>query len=1359
MKRNTRALVAVAAWSILCLASLLWLQLVKHPNRLLSAAEDKSPTAGRASLDFTPPAKKITLPSHQQPFPVPPLLQNADLSRQSNDQALAKSTGCVRCHTNAHDPHLSSSVKLGCIDCHGGNPDAVTKLEAHIHPRFPDVFRSSANPVRAYTVLNHEDPDFIRFVNPGDLRVAHISCGTSGCHGTETLQVRKSMMTHGCMLWGAALYNNGAVPEKWPAYGESYSMDGTPQRLQTVPTPTPEETARKGVLPYLDPLPRFEITQPGNILRIFERGGRFIPDAAIPERLEESGRPRTRLSNRGLGTANRTDPVFIGLQKTRLLDPTLNFLGTNDHPGDFRSSGCTACHMVYANDRSPVNSGPWARFGNRGLAAAEPHELVGIPDPTIPKHEPGHPITHRFTRAIPSSQCIVCHIHPGTTVMNSYLGFMWWDLETDARLMYPRKEKHPSSEEFTNSTMSDPNEASARGNWDDPEFLARSSELNSQLQQTQFSDFHGHGWMFQAVFRKNRAGITVDHTGKILPEPTPADRQKAIRIPEIAQDLQRQIDWTQPDAILLEQVHQLEAQLLSEKDNVPVHMLDIHLEKGMHCVDCHFVQDVHGNGKLYGEVRAAIEIQCIDCHGSLDPKDAGRLLVTSGPAAAEDQHGNPVGRQLADMRTPFGKRRFENIGSRIIQNSMVDPSLSWEVTQVKNTVDPAHPDYNPASALAKTIRRDSSGSFDWGNPHADSFAHPNNAMSCIACHTSWNPSCYGCHLPQKAARKTPSLHNEGDISRNQVAYNFQTLRDEVFMLAKDGNVTGNRIGPSRSSCAIHVTSYNLNREAIYTQQQTISAEGLSGIAFSTNVPHTVRGKGETKSCTDCHLSAENDNNALMAQLLMQGTNYMNFIGRNAWVAAGEHGLFAVTVTERDEPQTVIGSTMHHDVYPQRYEEHVHHHRELHHAHEHPGHDISRQLLNPGRKHQVLNLQVRGEYCYAACGDGGIRVYDVAFIEHKGFSERIVTAPVSPLGQRFYVKTPFATDIAAPTTIAPDPTRNHNPENYESPVAKMYAYLYATDFHEGLVMIGAGTLLDGDPTNNFLKKDVVFNPNHILHGASSITIFGHYAWICCHAGLVIVDIQDPEKPFVVNVLGPDVLSQPSAVELQFRYGFVTDKDGLKVLDVTDPAHPKLAAALPIHDARSLYVARNWAFIAGGKQGLVIVDVTNPECPTIDQIYNANGLINDLRDVKLGITYTSQFAYLADGHNGLHVVQLTSPDSPGYSGFSPQMQPMLVATWKPPKGAEALAVAEGIDRDRAVDEAGNQLAVFGRVGARPLSLPEQQKLYLNRDGSPWFVRDPARDWSIPDHYSRERTLHQQILQLYPPKSPPFLPPITP
>ena len=61
---------------------------------------------------------------------------------------------------------------------------------------------------------------------------------------------------------------------------------------------------------------------------------------------------------------------------------------------------------------------------------------------------------------------------------------------------------------------------------------------------------------------------------------------------------------------------------------------------------------------------------------------------------------------------------------------------------------------------------------------------------------------------------------------------------------------------------------------------------FSGQVFSTVVPHTVRAR-ETKTCTDCHVSKANDNNAVMAQLMMQGTNFVNFMGRYVYVAADD----------------------------------------------------------------------------------------------------------------------------------------------------------------------------------------------------------------------------------------------------------------------------------------------------------------------------------------------------------------------------------------------------------------------------------------------------------------------------------------
>lgn len=1255
------------------------------------------------------------------PFPMPPELAQVKLMSQTAEEAHAKSVGCVACHKGVGDPHAKDTLRLGCTDCHGGNAAAVSKLRAHVAARYPEAWASSANPVRSYTLLNKESPEFIRFVNPGDLRVAHISCGTGGCHPKEVQTNRKQIMATGAMLWGAALYNNGSVPFKRARYGEAYGMCGAPLRLKTSPPPTAEEM-ELGVVPYLEPLPRFEASQPGNILRVFEPGGRFQPEVGIPERLEEPGRPRARLSTRGLGTGNRTDPVFLGLTRTRLFDPTLNFLGTNDQPGDYRSGGCTACHVVYANDRSPVHSGPYAKFGNAGMSFS--------PDPTIPKNEPGHPIDHKFTSSIPTSQCISCHIHPGTTVLNSYIGYQWYDEETEAGLLYPAKQNNPTADQLIRSLVRNPNEIAARSRMADPAFVADMSKLNPHMSKAQFGDFHSHGWNFRAVFKKDREGNLVDHAGNSVVGANAESLKAAVNWPLAAKKFHQEAKYDDPEAGP-KAARAAETKLDACRAGQPVHLMDIHMEKGMHCVDCHFSQDVHGNNRLHMEVRAATEIQCIDCHGTASKY---ATLRTSGPASYTSSPDDK-GRNLAALKTPFGVPRFEvqdtpGGGRRYFQNSMVEKGLRWEVVQTRDTVSPTHPRYNAKSALAKTVRVEAgTGKTVWGDLPADGekgCAHRNEAMSCIACHTSWNPSCYGCHLNQRANVKSPALHFEGDVTRNFTSYNFQTLRDDIYMLARDGDATKNRIGPARSSCAVHVSSMNANRETIYALQQTVSAEGFAGTAFSTNVPHTVRGRGarETKQCTDCHVSKAGDNNAWMGQLLMQGSGFLNLIGTHAWMATGEVGLSAVTVTETGEPQAVIGSDLHKTAYPDNYARHVRGKGVLAEAFHHSGKDVAEVVGRPLKKPEVLMVQNRGEYLYAACGEDGVRLFDISAIDNKAFAQRITTAPVSPLGQKFHLPTKYAAFVAAPATVAVDPTRTRLPENKEGPIHPLFGYLYVADTQEGLILTGAGPVIDGNPSNNFLKREVTFNPDGVLCGARHISVVGHYAYVCCDAGLVVVDIDKPTKPAVTCVVGKNDLRGAKMSAVQFRYAYVCDEDGLKVLDATDPARPVLRSVLRMPGAQSVYLARTYAYVAAGKGGLVILNITKAEEPKLDQVFDADGAICDAQDVKLGITYTSQFAYIADGKNGMRVVQLISPDTPGYEGFSPRPTPKLIATYPVPKGVRALSVARGLDRDRAVDETGNQLGVFGRVGARPLNLEEQQKMFL-RGGVPWVASDDPAD----------------------------------
>ena len=143
----------------------------------------------------------------------------------------------------------------------------------------------------------------------------------------------------------------------------------------------------------------------------------------------------------------------------------------------------------------------------------------------------------------------------------------------------------------------------------------------------------------------------------------------------------------------------------------------------------------------------------------------------------------------------------------------------------------------------------------------------------------------------------------------------------------------------------------------------------------------------------------------------------------------------------------------------------------------------------------------------------MKVFDIAFIDHKAFSERITTAPVSPLGQRFYVKTMNATAVASPTTIAPDPTRTHKPENRESTASTRCTPTSTspTSVRRALITVGAATIIDGNPLNNFLERETPSTPAASSSGANSITIFGTYAYITCDAGLVVISLDDPKKP--------------------------------------------------------------------------------------------------------------------------------------------------------------------------------------------------------------------------------------------------------
>ena len=247
---------------------------------------------------------------------------------------------------------LVDGEPLGCVDCHGGDPEARKQSEAHVAPGLGE-----SRFIRNLTVgeLDQVGIDYLRFVNPGDLRVAPQTCGgdapgagATGCHqDIIEAQVTNPMATFSGEL-GVGRYRAGVQ--------------------------------RKGA----------GVKAVKDVRNPNYRAGEEPGTAGALDAFEE---PRVLADEREIGPYQ--DLYFA---KACLRCHLWSF-GDNKFPGDFRSSGCTACHMVYADD---------------GLSRSA--------DANIDKGTTPHPVEHKLTNAIPSEQCVHCH-YRGGRIGPSYAGY------------------------------------------------------------------------------------------------------------------------------------------------------------------------------------------------------------------------------------------------------------------------------------------------------------------------------------------------------------------------------------------------------------------------------------------------------------------------------------------------------------------------------------------------------------------------------------------------------------------------------------------------------------------------------------------------------------------------------------------------------------------------------------------------------------------------------------------------------------------------------------------------------------------------------------------------------------------------
>lgn len=259
----------------------------------------------------------------------------SDGSRLQGDRS-----SCQSCHQPLGDDGTALGLEdahpwqeLTCVECHGGNPDEVTLAGAHVPTRNSPKFLKSLTSVE----LDNVDQEYLRFINPGDIRVVEHTC--EGCHAEEVAVVRNSMMAHTSGEITVARYRAGAQEE---------------------------ELALFGALDLFDP--DYDPSIPTTVESIVQ----FNPDPLLGDARFDYGLAQDHYMESSCFRCHFGD------------------FGENKFKGDFRSSGCTACHMLYAND---------------GLSRSD--------DALLDHQRPPHPIRHQLTSAIPVDQCTHCHYRGG----------------------------------------------------------------------------------------------------------------------------------------------------------------------------------------------------------------------------------------------------------------------------------------------------------------------------------------------------------------------------------------------------------------------------------------------------------------------------------------------------------------------------------------------------------------------------------------------------------------------------------------------------------------------------------------------------------------------------------------------------------------------------------------------------------------------------------------------------------------------------------------------------------------------------------------------------------------------------------
>ncbi|MGC9395918.1 MAG: LVIVD repeat-containing protein [Anaerolineae bacterium] len=321
---------------------------------------------------------------------------------------------------------------------------------------------------------------------------------------------------------------------------------------------------------------------------------------------------------------------------------------------------------------------------------------------------------------------------------------------------------------------------------------------------------------------------------------------------------------------------------------------------------------------------------------------------------------------------------------------------------------------------------------------------------------------------------------------------------------------------------------------------------------------------------------------------------------------------------------------------------------------------------------AIEVLVANERAYIADGDSGVQIVDVSDVTTPqwigAYKINGSAYTVQLVNDVLYLGDPnqglFILDVGDPATPV---LVNHLPQMIILDIQVSGGFVYL-----------AGQGLRIFEMSNPISPTLVCDYYHGVESATGVQVNEGLAYVITYGTLTVIDVSEPSSPIEldsVTVSSPtdlaidknfvyvaeykgnvriidvsestailpsgqySTLGGASAIQVVGNIAYLSDHQGLHIVDIADPAHPiHVTRAEDSRGASDLAVKEEFVYLGTNTQGMQIFDVSTPLSPTFVGSYPRNVTEIELRD---------DLAYIV-GNGSLEILDISDPLSPTLLG---------------------------------------------------------------------------------------------------------------